>query len=156
MHQTAGNILRTLIHTDPPRTVAEARLLVDEALSCAQLALRSAVSMPLQATPGSIVFGRDMLLNVPVFADWQLLQTRRTQLVNAALMRMNTKRRSYDYVVNQQVLKDVHKPPKLRVKRTGPYRVAQVHTNGTLTIELSPDVTEQISIRQLSPYRLPT
>ena len=156
MHQTAGNILRTLLHTDPPRTVQQARLLVDEALARAQLALRSAVSMPLQATSGSIVFNRDMLLNVPVLADWQMLQTRRSQLVNAALLKMNAKRRSYDYVVNQQVLKDVHKPPKLGVKRTGPYRVAQVHTNGTLTIELQPNVTERISIRQLSPYRLPT
>ena len=71
-------------------------------------------------------------------------------------MRMNAKRSSYDYVVNQQVLKDVHMPPKLGVKRTGPYRVAQVHTNGTLTIELAPNVTERLSIRQLSPYRLPT
>ena len=156
MHQTAGNILRTLVHTDHPRTVAEARRLVDEALARAQLALRSVVSTPLQATPGSIVFGRDMLLNVPVVADWQLLHNRRSQLVNTALMRMNAKRRSYYYIVNQQVLKDVHKPPKLGVKRTGPYRVAQVHTNGTLTIELAPNVTERLSIRQLSPYRLPT
>ena len=82
MYQTVGNILRTLIHTYPPQTVAEARLLVGEASARAQMALRCAVSTPLQATPGSIVFGRDMFLEVPVIADWQLLQSRREQLVN--------------------------------------------------------------------------
>jgi hypothetical protein len=33
MHQTGGNILLTLVHNDPPRTVAQARLLVDGALA---------------------------------------------------------------------------------------------------------------------------
>jgi hypothetical protein len=65
MYQTAGNILCTLVHTDPPRTVAQAHLLVDEALARAQMVLQCVVSTPLQATPGSLAFGRDMFLDVP-------------------------------------------------------------------------------------------
>jgi transposase InsO family protein len=156
MHQTAGNILRTLVHTDPPRTVAQARLLVDEALARAQMALRCVVSTPLQATPGSLAFGRDMFLDVPYVADWQLIQQRRQQLVDEARRRINLKRRSYDYVVGQQVLKNIHAPTKLGLRKEGPYTITQVHTNGNITMELRPGVTERINIRRVSPYRTPT
>jgi transposase InsO family protein len=149
MHQTAGNILRTLVHTDPPRTVAQARLLVDEALARAQMALRCVVSTPLQATPGSLAFGRDMFLDVPYIADWQLIQQRRQQLVDEARRRINLKRRSYDYVVG-------HAPTKLRLRKEGPYTITQVHTNGNITMELRPEVTERINICRISPYHTPT
>ena len=156
MHQTAGNILRTLVHTDPPRTVAQARLLVDEALARAQMALRCVVSAPLQATPGSLAFGRDMFLDVPYVADWQLIQQRRQQLVDEARRKINLKRRSYDYVVGQQVLKNIHAPTKLGLRKEGPYTITQVHTNGNITMELRPGVTERINICRVSPYRTPT
>ena len=156
MHQTAGNILRTLVHTDPPRTVAQAKLLVDEALAQAQLALRAVISTPLQASPGSLVFGRDMFLDVPFIANWQWIQGRRQQLVDEALRRQNSRRRHYDYIVDQQVLKDVHQPTKIGIRRTGPYRITQVHTNGNVTIELRPGITERINIRRISPYRTPS
>ena len=156
MHQTGGNILRTLVHTDPPRTVVQARLLVDGALARAQLALRSAVSTPLQATPGSLAFGRDMFLDVPFIADWQLIQARRQQLVDEALRKMNLKRRSYDYTVNQLVLKNIHGFRKLGLRREGPYKIVQVHTNGNVTMELRPGITERINIRRISPYRTPS
>ena len=136
--------------------MAEAKLLVDEALARAQLALRCAVSTPLQATPGSLAFGRDMFLNVPYIADWQLIQSRRQQLVDEALRKMNTKRRSYDYKINDLILKDIHAPKKLGLRREGPYKVTQVHVNGNVTIELRPGVSERINIRRITPYRTPS
>ena len=35
---------------------------------------------------------------------------------------------------------------------TGPYAITQVHTNGTVTIRLSDNVTERINIRWIKPY----
>ncbi len=35
MHQTVGNVLRTLLHGEPPKTFTEARDFIDEALSIA-------------------------------------------------------------------------------------------------------------------------
>ena len=35
MHQTVGNVLRTLLHGEPPKNIAKARDYVDEALSIA-------------------------------------------------------------------------------------------------------------------------
>jgi hypothetical protein len=54
----------------------------------------------------------------------------------------NRKRRRHDYVINQRVLKKWYKPKKLGPWTSGPYRVAQSHVNGTITIELSQGVTE--------------
>ena len=39
MHQSVGNILRTLLHGDPPKNVSKANKMVDEALSIAQHAM---------------------------------------------------------------------------------------------------------------------
>lgn len=156
MHQTVGNILRTLVYTDPPRTVEQARLLVDEALARAQMALRCTVSTPLRATPGSLAFARDMFLDVPYVADWQLIQSRRQMLVDEARRKMNLKRRSYDYTVGQRVLKHVHQPTKMGFRKEGPYEIIQVHTNGNVTMELRQGVTERINIRRISPYRDPS
>jgi hypothetical protein len=35
MHQTVGNVLRTLLHGEPPQNIATAKEFVDEALSIA-------------------------------------------------------------------------------------------------------------------------
>ena len=153
MHQTVGNILRTMIYTDPPHTVTEAKKLVDKALATAMHAMRASVSTTLGSSPGALVFGRDMFLNIPLIADWQLIAQRREQLVNESLRRQNLKRRRYDYIVGQRVLKKVHDPTKLGERTEGPYTINIVHVNGTVTIELSPGVTERINVRRIIPYR---
>ena len=37
-------------------------------------------------------------------------------------------------------------------KYSGPYDIVKVHVNGTLTIQLGPNVTERINIRRVIPY----
>jgi hypothetical protein len=153
MHQTVGNILRTMIYTDSPNTVTEARRLVDKALATAMHAMCASVSTTLGSLPGALVFGRDMFLNIPLIADWHLIAQRREQLVNESLRRQNLKRRRYDYIVGQRILKKVHDPTKLGERTEGPYTITIVHVNGTVTIELSPGVTERINVRRIIPYR---
>ena len=67
----------------------------------------------LGSSPGSLVFIRDMFLNVPLIADWNLLTKRREHLVNENLRRSNLKRRRFDYMPNQKVLKKLHKITKM-------------------------------------------
>ncbi|KAL7503552.1 hypothetical protein ACHAXN_001342 [Cyclotella atomus] len=97
-----------------------------------------------------------MFLDVPYIAEWQLIEQGRQQLVDEPQRRMNLKRRSYDYVVGQQVLKYIHAPTKLGLRKEGLYIINQVHTNGNLTMELHPGVTEHINVLRISPYRTPT
>ena len=102
------------------------------------------------------MYGRDMFLDVPLIADWHAIAERRTQVVNESLRRANLKRRTYDYVQGQQVLKKTYKPTKLGERTEGPYPISQVHVNGTVSITLRPGVTERINIQQVVPYRQPT
>ena len=70
MHQTVGNILRTQLYSNPLTTVEGAQELVDEALATAMHAMRTNVATALGSSPGSLVYNRDMFLDVPLQDDW--------------------------------------------------------------------------------------
>jgi len=153
MHQTVGNVLRTLLYGNPPKTMTKAREILDSALSTAMHAMRTTIATTLKSTPGSLAFSRDMFLNIPLIADWQTIAQHREHHVNENLRRMNAKRRRFDYAPGQEVLKKVHDPTKLGERTTGPYKILRVHANGTVTMLLKPGVTERINIRRLLPFR---
>ena len=153
MHQTVGNILRTLLYSNPPQNMTQARDIIDQALATAMHAMRTTVATTLKSAPGALAFSRDMFLNVPLIADWQAIQSRREQYVNDNLLRANRKRRHYDYAPGQKVLKKVHDPTKLGVRTSGPYTIERVHVNGNLTIELRPGISERLNIRRVIPFR---
>ena len=100
----------------------------------------------LKASPGSLAFGRDMILNLPMVADWATIQQNRQQFIDQRLIKANCRRFSYDYQPGQEVLKLAYKPNKLEARAHGPYPIEAVHTNGTITIRLSPHVVERLSI----------
>ena len=156
MHQTVGNVLRTLLHGEPPQNIANAKEYVDEALSIAMHAMRAGLHSTLGSSPRSLTYNRDMFLNIPLIADWHAITQRREHLINDNLIQENQKQRRYDYVPQQRILKKNYwKPRKLGERTSGPYRVIQTHVNGTLTIELRPGVSERINIRRVIPYREP-
>jgi hypothetical protein len=146
MHQTVGNILRTLLYSNPPQNMTQARDIIDLALATTMHAMRRTVATTLGSTPGASAFSRDMFLNVPRVADWQTIAQNKEQFVNENLRRANARRRLYDYAPNQQILKKVHDPTKLGVRTTGPFTIVCVHVKGTITLQLRPGVTERINI----------
>ena len=119
---------------------------VDEALSIATHAMRAGIHTTLGSSPGSLVFNRDMFLNIPLIANWHAITLRREHLIHENLLRENQKRRRYDYMPQQRVLKKRWKPRKLDERTSGPYRVVHTHVNGTVTIELRPGVSERLNI----------
>ena len=153
MHQTIGNSLRVLATMNHPFNIAHAEQLVDTAIANAVYAHRCTYHGTINTTPGALAFHRDMILDLPLQADLQLIQQRRQQLIDTELVKANRKRFAYDYQPNDEVLKLRYKPGKLESRTDGPYRVLRVHTNGTLTIRISPYITERISIRRVKPYR---
>jgi RNase H-like domain found in reverse transcriptase/Integrase zinc binding domain/Reverse transcriptase (RNA-dependent DNA polymerase) len=152
MHQTVGNVLRTLLHVHPPANVQQANDLIDSALATAQHALRSTVHRTLQMSPGAVVFHRDMLLNIPLLADLQAIHAKRQLIINENLRKANQKRRSHDYHIEEQVMVLEPDPSKLQGKAHGPYTIQRVHANGTVTLQITPTVTERINIRRIKPY----
>lgn len=156
MHREVGNLIRTKIHTTPPRTLAEAQDLVDSELAAASHALRVNVSHVTGYSPGALAFHRDMFLDIPLIVDLLALRDRRRVVVDENLRRVNAKRSSYDYKVDDQVLKKRHEWTKLGERWDGPYTICRVHVNGNVTVELRPGVTERLNIRRVKPYHSPT
>ena len=138
---------------NPPQGVDEAVQMVDTAIADAVYATRCTFNSALGTTPGAIAFRRDMILNLPFLADLQQIQQKRQALVDERLIAANNRRFSYDYKIGDEVLKLSYKPDKLEPRATGPFVISRVHTNGTLSIELSPGVEERINIRRVKPYR---
>ena len=153
MHQPVGNILRTYLYSNPPQNMTQAKDIIDQALATAMHAMRTTIATTLGSTPGALAFSRDMFLNIPLIADWHAITLRREHLINENLIRENQKRRRYDYLPQQRILKKRWKPRKLDERTTGPYRVLQTHVNGTVTIELRPGVSERLNIRRIIPYK---
>ena len=94
-----------------------------------------------------------MVLDIPFVANLQAIEQRRQQIVNCNLVAANCQRFSYDYQPGDMVLKLTYKPDKLEPRAEGPYEVVSVHTNGMLTIRLTPHVMERLSIRHVKPFR---
>ena len=95
-----------------------------------------------------------MLLNVPLIAECQAILKNREQLVNKALLKSNKKRINYDYCVGQKILKyDDSIAGKLALKTNGPFEISCIHMNGTVTINLRPEVSERINVQRTIPYK---
>ncbi len=57
MHQSLNNVLRTLVHTNPPRNMTQARDIIDNALATAMHAMQTTIATTLGSTPGALAFG---------------------------------------------------------------------------------------------------
>ncbi len=64
MHQTVTNVLRTLVHTNPPQNMTQARDIIDDALATVMHAMQTTIATTLGSTLGALAFARDMFLNV--------------------------------------------------------------------------------------------
>ncbi|KAL7568790.1 hypothetical protein ACA910_007210 [Epithemia clementina (nom. ined.)] len=112
LHQTISSTLRTRIHANPPADQLQAELLVDTVLQHAAYAVRATIHTTLEATPGSLVFHRDMILNIPMVADLIDITSRRQQLIDQQTIEENCKRIMHDYQPNDGVLVLAYKPDK--------------------------------------------
>ena len=157
MHLTVQQLIRIYTNLHPPKTLEQARKIVNKALAAASHAMRINVTRTLgHNSPGALAFGRDMLLDVPFIADWEAVREKRKLLVDENLRRTNQKRRRFDYQPGQQVL--VRRPGilrKLNGRFDGPFQIAKVHVNGNVTINRAPHIIERINIKRIKPYRQP-
>jgi len=149
VHQVIGNMIRTfelennyLDENDPWGGI----------LSATAFAVRSTYHTTLQASPGQLVFGRDMIFNIKHVADWQAIKQRKQKIINKNNTQENKKRLKHEYKPNDMVLLERYKARKYECPYLGPYKVIKVFTNGTVTIKKGA-VYERVNIRRLIPFR---
>ena len=139
---------------NPPTNLLEVDEVVNSCFATAMHATRAAASRALgNHSPGELAFHRDMILNIPVYADFIALQKQRQSAVDNRLLKANAMRVSHDYQPGQLVLRKIPNPDKLDQQFQGPYRITKVHTNGNVTVRLKPNVVERINIRWIKPYK---
>jgi len=149
IHQVVGNSLRTFQleyeehDEDDPWTPY---------LASVAWAVRSTYHTILNATPGQLVFGRDMVLPIQFQADWARIKLRKQETIDKSNAQENATRIAHDYQVGDKIL--LERPGiirKMSQPRRGPYKIIKVHTNGTVRIRCG-HLTEQVNIRRLTPY----
>jgi hypothetical protein len=103
VHQVLGNALRTfelenkeLDPNDP----------WGHFLSAAAWAIHSTVHTTLDATPGKLVFGQDMLLPIQIKMDWALIRQRKQDIIYVNNCRENAKCIEHEYHVREKVLSE--------------------------------------------------
>ena len=146
IHQTLGDMVRTL---DPAS--------IDEddpwagILAAVAFAIRATYHTTKQASPGQLVFGRDMIWNVKHIANWQRIKDRKQAQINKDNIRENRTRIPHEYQVGDQVLMNDNQAYKYEPQRKGPYQILQVNDNGTVRIQRGA-TEDTVNIRQLRPY----
>jgi hypothetical protein len=154
VHQTLGNVLHIMLHLQRP-TLPQVQQFVQNACATTMYATRISAHRSLNhLSPGATVFQRDMLHNTPVIADWLTIHHNQQQLIDKATEYQNCRRCQFDFQPGEQVL--IHKPgilQKMALGFDGPYEITQVHTNGMVTIQQSPYITEQVNICRVTPFQ---
>ncbi len=107
----------------------------------------------LKASPGTAIFGRDMLFDIPCIADWNKIGDYRQCQTDLYMQRENNSRRYYDYKVGGKVL--VRKDGILCKTESRcdsePWTITSVHTNGTIRVERGSKL-ERLIIRRVTPF----
>jgi hypothetical protein len=70
---------------------------VDTFLENAAWAICSTYHTVLKASPGTAIFGHDMLFNIPFIADWNKIGDYRQRQTNLNTARINSRQVDYDY-----------------------------------------------------------
>jgi len=149
VHQTIGNMIRTFELED---------IYLDEEdpwigiLSATAFAVRSTYHTTLQATPGQLVFNRDMIFNVKHVANWKAIKEWKQKKINYNNARENARRLKYTYHVGEEVLVIRDEANKLEKPYQGPFRVVEVFTNGTVRIRKG-EVIERVNTRRMLPHK---
>jgi hypothetical protein len=126
---------------------------IDIFLSDPAWAICSTYHTVLKASPGAVIFGRDMLFDIPFIADWQKIGEHRQQLTDLNNAHENEDRIDYDDKVGQKVLlrKEgiLHNAESRWHKK--PWLITSVNTNGTITVQCRNKIDGMI-IRRVKPF----
>ena len=151
VHQMLGNLIRSFELQDNPYLDTDDPWL--GILAAAAFAMCSTYHTTLRATPGQLIFGRDMILNMQYLADWTAIKARKQQLIRKNNIIKNSKHIPYQYKVGDMVMLENHGSNKYEQPYKGPYLVTQVNTNGTVRLKIGA-VTDTVNIRRIHPYKM--
>ena len=94
-----------------------------------------------------------MYMPIETTIDWNSIKEQKQKAIRKSNERENPKRIHRQYKKGDWIT--IQKPGilrKLSVPRLGPYKILKHHTNGDLTYQKEPFVTDKVNIRRTYPY----
>ena len=118
----------------------------------AVFAIRASYHSILNASPGQLLFGQDMISRQLHNVNWSYLSKRKFNAILTDNTRENTHRLEHFYNPGDQVMLRIQKSFRGKTKHIadGPYPIVAVHSNGTLTLDKG-ITQQQVSIRRVFP-----
>jgi hypothetical protein len=101
IHHVLGTMMRTS-ELDMADSVEPAD--IDTFIDNAAWAIHSTYHTVLKASPGASIFGRGLLFDIPLVADWKQIGDYRQHQTDRSNKRENDKRIHYDYKVGDKIL----------------------------------------------------
>ena len=126
--------------------------MIDTILSNISWDICSTYHTMLGSSPGSAVFGRDMLFDIPYIADWADIERCWQEQVDKSKIQEKKSRLDWDHKVDDKFLivkKGIIRKVEDLNERL--YSITQVRTNGTVRIQCGA-ISERLHIRRLHPY----
>jgi len=149
IHQVIANIIRTfeletnyLDEEDPWKGI----------LCATAFAIRSTYHTTLQKTPGQLIFGRDMILNIKHKADWEYIRSRKQSIINKNNLAENAKRKDYKYKLGEKVLVQRGTENKYESPYIGPYEIQKINDNRTVCLKMG-NLFYTVNICRLTPFQ---
>ncbi|OWZ02754.1 Pol Polyprotein [Phytophthora megakarya] len=141
VHLAIGNVLRCHEGADWRKVIYYAAF-----------AVRASYHSILNASPGQLVFGQDMISRQLHDANRSYVSKRRFNAILADNDRENDKRLEHFYKASDQVILRIPKHFRAKLKRVadGPFLIKTVHDNGTVTLDKG-TTQQQVSFRRIFP-----
>jgi hypothetical protein len=116
-------------------------------------AICSTYDTVLKASPGTAIFGQDMLFDIPFLVDWNKIGDYRQHQTDLNTEHENRTLKNCDYQVsNKELLRNdsiLHKSESRY--ECDPWTSTSVHTNGTIRVQHGTK-SERLNIRRVTPY----
>jgi len=125
---------------------------IDTALSSSIYAINSEINTTTKVSHGAFVFQRDMILPITCVTNWEIIRNKKQLRIQQNNFLENKRRRPFTYTPNMEIMLDDPTGVKLSAKCKGPFTVSKVHSNGTVTICMKPNVFQRVNIRRIKPY----
>jgi hypothetical protein len=107
----------------------------------------------LKASPGTAIFGCNMLFDFPFIADWNKVGDYRQHQTDLNTAHKNSKQVNYDYKVGNKVMLTeegiLHNAESPYSKK--PWTITTIHTNGTIRIQCGTKL-ERLNIQRVTPF----
>ena len=150
IHQVLGNQLHTF---ESSKQELDKQEPFKPFLTAVAYAICSTYHTTLQAMPGQLVFGQDMILPLKFQANWALIAAWKKETIIKSNEWENKKCHFHTFKVGDKVLLEQPiKKGKISAPCKGLYKITRVHTNGTVHVRKNAATEEWLNIRLLLPF----